>query len=91
MGSTSAQLCRCMEKPSEAAWETAMYCLLYSIREEGIMFRSDGNINPLCYYDSGHIQDRVDYKSYYGYVIVWMGAPIRNCVDKQEASACRRI
>jgi hypothetical protein len=67
-----------MEKPSEAAWETAMYCLhyLYSIREEGIMFRSDGNINPLCYYDSGHIQDRVDYKSYYGYVIVWMGAPI---------------
>ena len=28
----------------------------------------------MCYYDSGHIQDRVDYNSYYGYMIVWMGA-----------------
>ena len=75
---TCTQLCRCMEKPSEAAWESAVYCLhyLYSIKDEGITFRSDGNVKPVCYYDSGHIQDRVDYKSYYGYIIVWMGAPI---------------
>ena len=25
------------------------------------------------YNDSGHLQDRVDYKSFYGYVIVFMG------------------
>jgi hypothetical protein len=72
------QLCRAMEKPSEEAWESALYCLhyLYSIREAGITFRSDGNEIPVCYYDSGHLQDRVDYKSFYGLVIVWMGGCI---------------
>jgi len=49
---------------------------LYSIREAGITFRSDGNEIPVCYYDSGHLQDRVDYKSFYGLVIVWMGGCI---------------
>ena len=47
-----------MEKPSEEAWESALHCLhyLYSIRESGITFRSDGNEIPVCYYDSGHLQ-----------------------------------
>ena len=49
---------------------------MYSIREAGITFRSDGNEIPVCYYDSGHLQDRVDYKSFYGLVIVWMGGCI---------------
>ena len=75
---TCVQLCRCMDKPSEAAWNSALHCLhyLYSIRDSGVRFRSDGNAIPFAMYDSGHLQDRIDYKSFYGYIIVWMGAPI---------------
>jgi len=72
------QLCRAMEKPSDKAWASAMHCLhyLYSIRHEGIRYRSDASPVPVCYYDSGHLQDRVDYKSFYGFVITFMGGPI---------------
>ena len=49
---------------------------VYSIRDSGVRFRSDGNVIPFAMYDSGHLQDRIDYKSFYGYIIVWMGAPI---------------
>ena len=80
------QLCRAMEKPSERAWESAMHCLhyLYAIRHEGIRFSSKGNWEPVCYYDSGHLQCRVDYKSFYGYVIVFMGAPIHWVSKKHQ-------
>jgi hypothetical protein len=72
------QLCRAMEKPSHRAFKSAMHCLhwLHEHRHEGIRFREDASPVPVCYYDSGHLQDRVDYKSFYGYVIVFKGAPI---------------
>ena len=80
------QLCRAMEKPSEKAWESCLHCLhyLYENRHEGIQFRSDGSPILVCYYDSGHLQDRVDYKSFYGYVIVFMGAPIHWVSKKHQ-------
>ena len=80
------QLCRAMEKPSEKAWESCLHCLhyLYENRHEGIQFRSDASPIPDCYYDSGHLQDRVDYKSFYGYVIVFMGAPIHWVSKKHQ-------
>jgi len=80
------QLCRAMEKPSEKAWESCLHCLhyLYENRHEGIQFKSDASPIPICYYDSGHLQDRVDYKSFYGYVIVFMGAPIHWVSKKHQ-------
>jgi hypothetical protein len=73
-----SQLCRCMEKPSEKAWESAMHTLhyLYATREEGIGYRSDGDPRPRCYYDSGHMQDRSDFRNQYGILVTWFGGPI---------------
>ena len=45
-------------------------------RHEGIVFSSDGNLEPICFYDSAHMQDMSDHKSSYGFVITWMGGPI---------------
>ena len=75
-----------MKKPSEKAWESCLHCLhyLYENRREGIMFKSDASPTPICHYDSGHLQDRVDYKSFYGYVIVFMGAPIHWVSKKHQ-------
>ena len=55
---------------------------LYHYREEGITFRSDGNQQLRCFYDSGHYQREVDdegrqdYKNTYGFVIYWYNGPI---------------
>ena len=51
-----SRLCRCMQQPSYKAWTAALQVLqwLYHNREEGITFRSDGNQQLRCYYDSGH-------------------------------------
>ena len=35
-------------------------------------------------YDSGHLQDRTDYKSFYGHLIVWKGAPILWTTKKHQ-------
>ena len=71
-----SQLCRCMEKPSEQAWESAMHTLhyLFETRETGIGYRSDGDPIPRCYYDSGHMQDRANYRNQYGIILTWVGA-----------------
>ena len=73
-----SQLSRSLEKPSEAAWKSAMHTMhyLYANRHAGIGYTSDGNREPIAWYDSGHMQDRVDYKSQYGYVIMWFGGPL---------------
>ena len=64
-----------MEKPPEKAWESCLHCLhyLYENRREGIMFKSDASPIPICCYDSGH---KTESTYFYGYVIVFMGAPI---------------
>jgi len=80
------QLCRCMEKPSERAWESALYTLhyLYETREIGIGYRSDGDPIPRCWYDSGHMQDRSDYRNQYGVVLTWFGGPIHWMSKKHQ-------
>jgi hypothetical protein len=72
------QLCRVMHMPSEVAWEQALQCLhyLYDHRTDGITFRSDGDPDPKTYYDSGHNQDRLDYKNQYGFVVMMYGGPV---------------
>jgi len=49
---------------------------LYVNRENGIQFRSDGNLEPVCYYDSGFYQDLLGHKPQYGFVIYWAGGPL---------------
>ena len=70
------------EESDDEAWKSAMHTMhyllhyLYANRHAGIGYTSDGNREPIAWYDSGHMQDRVDYKSQYGYVIMWFGGPL---------------
>ena len=71
-------LSRYMQTPTEEAFSAGIHTLHYLVehRHEGIVFSSDGNLEPICFYDSAHMQDMSDHKSSYGFVITWMGGPI---------------
>ena len=71
-------LSKCVHRPSMGAWLAALHCMhfLYEHRHEGITFRSDGNVKPVCFYDSGFYQDLIGHKPQYGYVIYWAGGPL---------------
>ena len=71
-------LSRYMQTPTEEAFSAGIHTLHYLMehRHEGIVFSSDGNLEPICFYDSAHMQDMSDHKSSYGFVITWMGGPI---------------
>ena len=71
-------LSKCVHRPSWGAWFSALHLLhyLYTNREAGIQFRSDGNIEPVCFYDSGFYQDLIGHKPQYGFVIFWAGGPL---------------
>ena len=71
-------ICRLMSRPTELAWKCALHTLkyLYSQVHRGIQFRSDGNTQPLCYYDASNKADPSDGKSQYGYVIYLYNGPI---------------
>ena len=43
---------------------------LYGQRNQGIMFRSNGNTEPMCYYDSSDKGDPSDQRASGGYVIM---------------------
>lgn len=68
-------LSKCVHRPSWGAWYAALYLLhfLYRYREDGIQYRSDGNIEPVCYYDSSFYQDKIGHRPHYGYVAYWAG------------------
>ena len=57
-------LSKCVHHPSMGAWLAALHCMhfLYEHRHEGITFRSDGNVKPVCFYDSGFYQDLIGHK-----------------------------
>ena len=67
-----------MQTPTEEAFDAGIHTLHYLVehRHEGIVFSSDGNLEPICFYDSAHMQNLLDHKSSYGFVITWMGGPI---------------
>ena len=71
-------LSRYMQTPTEEAFDAGIHTLHYLVehRHEGIIFSSDGNLEPICFYDSAHMQKLLDHKSSYGFVITWMGGPI---------------
>ena len=45
-------------------------------KERGIKFNSDGNLEPICYIDSGFNQAKMGSKPQYSFVIMWLGGPI---------------
>ena len=73
-----SMLSRYMQTPTEDVFSAGIHTLhwLYEHRHEGIVFSSDGNMEPICFYDSAHMQDLSSHKSSYGFVITWMGGPI---------------
>ena len=72
------QLCTVMSRPSKRAWRAAMHMVyyLYGQRNQGIMFRSDGNAEPVCFYDSSDKGDPTDQRASGGYCIMLAGGPI---------------
>jgi len=71
-------ICRLMSKPTELSWKCALHTLkyLWGQSHRGIQYRSDGNRQPLCYYDASNKADPSDGKSQYGYVIFLFNGPI---------------
>ena len=66
-----------MSSPSAAAWTAALKVLhwLYHNRHKGICYRSDGNTEPILYYDSSFIQF-ADSKAQYCVVAKFANGPV---------------
>ena len=71
-------ICRLMSRPTDLSWKCAMHTLkyLHGQQHRGIRYRSDGNTQPICYYDASNKADPSDGKSQYGYVIFLFNGPI---------------
>lgn len=71
-------LSKCMAAPSRIARAAAEHLghFMHANRERGIQFNSHGNLEPVCYFDSGYRQKKLYDKPQYGYIIFWGGGPI---------------
>jgi len=71
-------ICRLMSRPTDLSWKCALHTLkyLHGQQHRGIRYRSDGNTQPICYYDASNKADPSDGKSQYGYVIFLFNGPI---------------
>lgn len=80
-----AMLCSVMACPSASAYNAALTVLkwLYHHRHEGMRYRSDGNIEPVMYYDSGHNQF-ADGRAMYMYELMIAGGPVAVKAKKHE-------
>ena len=69
---------KCMCKPSRKALKSALQLIhyAYDTKDVGISFNSHGNLEPVCYLDSGFNQAKLGSKPQYAFVIMWMGGPI---------------
>jgi hypothetical protein len=75
----AGQVCALMSCPSYKAWEVACNILAYqnSVAEKrGIVFRSDGNSNPIIIVDAGFKPNPHTGKSHYGNVVMLYGGPV---------------
>ena len=74
----ASMLSKCMSTPPESAWNTAMHTMhyMYTNRNRGITYSETGNLEPVCYYDSGFNQKKLGTRPQYSFVIFWAGAPI---------------
>ena len=48
----------------------------YHTRHRGITYSSHGNLEPVCYYDSGFNQRHLCTRPQYAFVIIWAGAAV---------------
>ena len=73
-----SQLCSVMSQPTQEAYDAALHMIkyVYSQKDRGIRFNSDGNFDPLCLYDASNKGDYGDSKVSAGYVIMFAGGPI---------------
>jgi hypothetical protein len=77
-------LCRVMSKPSWRAFYQAIQMIswIYANRTQGLLFTSGVNTRPLGMVDASNKPDPVDGKCQFGYVIMWMGAPVMDYSKK---------
>ena len=70
-------LSKCMQAPDQQAWDAAMHVVQYlkNHGKQGITYHSAGNLEPVCYYDSGFNQTKLQTHPQYGFIIYWCGAP----------------
>ena len=74
-----SQVCSLMARPSWAAWEVACKILAYQTpvaEKRGIVFRSDGNKEPIILVDAAFKPNPHTGKSQYGIVAMLYGGPI---------------
>jgi hypothetical protein len=73
-----SQLSKVMSAPDTEALNCALHMIryVYTHRERGIQFRSDGNLDPLALYDASNKGDHGDSKCSAGHVIMLAGGPI---------------
>jgi hypothetical protein len=74
----SSILSKCMSTPPEIGWTASMQTIhyLHQHRHDGLTYSSRGNLEPVCYYDSGFNQRKLTTHPQYCFVIFWCGAPI---------------
>jgi hypothetical protein len=77
-------LCRVMAKPSWKAFYQAMQMIawIYANRTSGMKFSRGVNTRPVGLVDASNKPDPVDGKCQFGYVIMWMGAPVMDVSKK---------
>jgi hypothetical protein len=54
----SSMMSKCSARPPEVAWQAGLHAMHYQYhhRHRGITYSSHGNLEPVCYYDSGFNQ-----------------------------------
>jgi hypothetical protein len=63
---------KCSARPSEIAWNAGVHAMhyAYNTRHRGITYSSHGNLEPVCYYDSGFNQRHLCTRPQYSFVIM---------------------
>jgi hypothetical protein len=86
----TSMMSKCLCKPSKIAYNAALHAMHYmhANRHTGITYRSDGNLEPICFYDSGYNQKHLGTRPQYAYVIIWAGAAVVcTCARLAQASS----
>ena len=59
---------------------------MYHKRDQGIVFREDGNDVPVAFYDASNKPEPIKGRRQYGYCIVWKGGPVMWASKKHKLS-----
>ena len=83
-----SQLCAVMSMPSQEAFNAALHMVayVYSQKDRGIRFSSDGNLDLLTLYDASNKGDYGDSKVSAGFVVMLAGCRWTNIMVEQEGA-----